>query len=794
MAFLEGESLEERIAKGPLSLKDALDVARQAADGLEAAHEKAVVHRDVKPANIMVDAKGRATVMDFGLARLTEASRLTKVDTAMGTVAYMSPEQAQGMEVDYRTDIWALGCVLYEMVVGVRPFRGEYDQAVLYSILNEEPEPMTSLRTGVPIESESIVGKCLTKEKEDRYGAIAELGRDLRILADKLKSGTGHSRLEPQKLHSAAQERPIGWKQWVPLWSALAAGLLVAGLFWGFGGSDVPESDLVTRLHLNLPDLNQYAALRTVFTLSPNGRSLVFEANEMLYLREMGELDVSPIPGTEGGYGPFFSPDGEWLGFFTSSQLKKVSMQGGAPTTLANVANASTGVWSLNGDIIFGVRGPTGLKKISARGSEPVEDFTTPQEDEVDHNSLTLLPDGDTVVFGILLGDMIGWDGADIVAQSLTTGQRKLLISGVGGGAQFAASGHLIYARAGTLLAVPFDATRWEVTGEPTPVLEGVRHGMAAQFALTQDGTLAYIASAAGGGRSRALVWVDREGREQAVGLEPGVYYYPRIAPDGLSLAMSVAGQDLNIDILVYDLERGVLKRTLTEYLGADWGPIWSPDGKRVFHVSDEDGGKLVWKAVDGSSEGVLMETWLAPHSVSPDGSWLVYTEDNRESGRDIGVISLNGDATPRTLLGTQFLEDAAVISPDGQFLAYSSTESGRSEIYVSPFPAVDQDRWPVSRNGGTYPAWSRDGKELFYLNDGAMMAARRAASPDLSWNEPTELFSGDYVQSDVFERPYDVAPDGRFLMMKSVSGSRPGEITVVLNWFEELKRLVPTN
>jgi len=213
-----------------------------------------------------------------------------------------------------------------------------------------------------------------------------------------------------------------------------------------------------------------------------------------------------------------------------------------------------------------------------------------------------------------------------------------------------------------------------------------------------------------------------------------------------------------------------------------------------VFYVSGEDGGKLVWKAADGSSEGVLMERWLAPQSVSPDESKLAYMEVNTEGGRDIGIIPLDGDMTPRIVLGDKSFEDAPAISPDGRFLAYSSTESGRSEVYVSPFPQVDQDRWPVSRDGGTFPAWSRDGKELFYVNDGAMMAARRAAAPDLSWGDPTALFPADYIWSEIFGRPFDVAPDGRFLMMKRVSGSRPEEITIVLNWFEELKRLVPPN
>ncbi len=574
MEFVEGDSLDKKIESGPLKLEEALDIGGQIAKGLEAAHKKKIYHRDIKPQNVMVGDDGHVTVMDFGLAQLANRSRLTRDGTTLGTMAYMSPEQTEGSGTDHHTDIWSLGVVLYEMTTGQHPFKGDYDQAVMYSILNEQPEPMTGLRTGVPMELEAATAKCMAKAKKDRYGAAAELGRDLRVLADKLKAGAADARAEPEESPSrflasmASGERSGYWKRWSYLWTAIGSGLLVAGVFWGLGRPAAPDSAPVTRLHLNLPGLNQYAEAHTVFALSPDGGSVVFETNEMLYLREMGGLDVAPISGTEGGYGPFFSPDGEWLGFLTATQVKRVSMRGGAPTTLANVANPSTAVWTPNDDIIFDLVGPTGLKKIPATESGALEDFTTREGDALDHDSPVILPDGDTVVFGIVRGGMTSWDGADIVAQSLTTSQRKVLIAGAGAETRFAASGHLVFARAGALLAAPFDATRLEVTGEPTPVVESVmnwRDG-GTQFALTQGGTLAYIASDVGGGRSRALVWVERDGREQAVGLEPRPYYYPRISPDGLSLAMSVEGQELNLDVLVYDLERNVLKRTLTQY------------------------------------------------------------------------------------------------------------------------------------------------------------------------------------------------------------------------------------
>jgi Tol biopolymer transport system component len=290
------------------------------------------------------------------------------------------------------------------------------------------------------------------------------------------------------------------------------------------------------------------------------------------------------------------------------------------------------------------------------------------------------------------------------------------------------------------------------------------------------------------------LVWVDRLGRVQPLALEPRVYVHPRISPDGTRVVTSVADQDLNIDVRVYDLERATLVRRLTTFLGHDWSPSWTPDGARVFHVSDVEGGVLFWRAVDGTDEGRVVEAWRAPQSWSPDGTLLTYIETNSDTGRDIGVLSV-ADNTFRQLFATEFSEDAPAVSPNGRFIAFSSTESDRGEVYVSSFPNVAKNRWQISRDGGLFPAWSPDGTELFFLNEGAMMVARIDEEPSFTWDTPRVLFEGDYVFSDNFGRPYDVAPDGRrFLMMKRVDSSPRRSIHIVLNWHEELERLVPTN
>ena len=353
MSLIEGEPLDKRIGRGPLKIDEALDIAQQIAAGLEAAHKKGVVHRDIKPENIMVGpdsigAGGRVTIMDFGLAQLTQASRLTRADQTMGTVAYMSPEQTEGSGTDQRTDVWSLGVVLYEMITGRQPFQGDYAKAVMYSILNEEPEPMTALRTGVPMELEVAAGKCMAKAVEDRYGSAGEVGRDLRLVADKLKETPSQS-----VVVKAAGENVKETPRWSYLWTAIGAALLGALIVWRLLGPHAPDHPTVTRLHLNLPGLDPQPGLGWGFTISPDGRTIAFVANGMINLRELESLDTAPILGTEDGYTPFFSPDGEWLGFLTVTGVRKVSLRGGPPITLATVGNPGRAVWCPNGEIIM---------------------------------------------------------------------------------------------------------------------------------------------------------------------------------------------------------------------------------------------------------------------------------------------------------------------------------------------------------------------------------------------------------------------------------------------------------
>ncbi len=406
MAFLKGETLEERIAQGPLSLKDALDIARQVADGLEAAHEAAIVHRDIKPANIMVDPKGRATIMDFGLARLTEASRLTKLDTAMGTVAYMSPEQAQGMTVDSRSDLWSLGCVLYEMVSGQRPFQGVYDQALLYEIVHEEPAALTGLRTGVPVELELLGSKCLAKDREDRFQSAREIMVDLRTLSEKLKSG--HSTVlrttnaEPTPPSTPEADRPIKpARAW--LWPAVAGTLAIIAVVLAFFVLRPEPVTTPVRFTISLP---QGQELTSRPAISRDGQIIAFTAElgseAQLYLRHLDSFEARTLAGSSGAEQPFFSPDGRWVGFFAQGRLKKVEVTGGSPIDLAEASHPLGGTWTEDDTIIYTASLGSGLLRVPASGGEP-EPLTQPDgaAEGYAHVYPQALPGGRNVLFGI---------------------------------------------------------------------------------------------------------------------------------------------------------------------------------------------------------------------------------------------------------------------------------------------------------------------------------------------------------------------------------------------------------
>ena len=696
MAFIEGEPLEAPIERGPLPLKEALDIGRQIADGLEAAHEKRVIHRDIKPANVMVDAKGRATIMDFGLARLTEASRLTKTDQTMGTVAYMSPEQAQGMEVDGRSDIWALGVVLYEMVRGQRPFLGEYDQALLYEIVHQEPEPLTGVRAGVPMELEFIVGKCLAKDPTNRYQSAGDAIVDLRACAEKLKSGQSAilRTVSPgPDIPTTTAASPTEGLATPWLWPAVAAVLAIVALALAFIAFRGESSPATTRFSIPLPPGQEITSSPAI---SGDGRIIAYAAQSgtdepRLYLRRLDSFEVRPVAGSSGVEQPFFSPDGKWVAFFARGQLQKTEVAGGSPIPLAEVTFPFGGTWTQDDTIIYTASIGSGLLRIPASGGDP-ESLTRPDGAAAGylHGFPQVLPGGRTVLFhvqgqtegsAVLSLDSGQWE----IVLPLTTGAPSIFDASAG------SPGRLLVSDLATgIRAAPFDAAHPARTSAGVSILTDVYHDdeHRSWFAVSNMGTAVY---APGDPAKSSLVWVDHEGTTESLGVNQGPFRGVRLSPDGTKAAVK-QGRDL----WILNLVRGTRIR-LTPAGTSNHLPLWSSDGTRVIFGSNRGGDWDIYsQPADASRPAAALLTRpydQTPDSVMTDGT-LIYDDVNPQTGFDLWTLSPGGVSQERTaspLRVTTFNERHAEVSPGPErgprWLAYSSEESGRSEIYVQSYP-----------------------------------------------------------------------------------------------------------
>ena len=807
MAFLEGESLEERITEGPLSIKDALDVARQVADGLDAAHEKGVFHRDIKPANIMVDAKGRATIMDFGLARLTEASRLTKVDTAMGTVAYMSPEQGQGMDVDGRTDIWALGCVLYEMVSGRRPFQGQYDQALLYEIVHEEVAPLTSIRAGVPMELEFAVGKCLEKDADSRYQHASEVAVDLRNLQDKLRSGrstilrtTNLTAGVPATMTTAQTVNPV---ETMPpdiapvrrsrqrIERALAAAFAIAflGLLVFNLTEAPPEAPPATVTRFSFAPEGLSGA-----QISPDGKYILYAAGtgseSSLWLRSLSDESARQLAGTEGAIAGFWSPDSSWIGFGTATELKRVSIDGGSPITLCELPsrgqfNFLGGSWSPDDErIVFS----SGLQmyEIAARGGQPQLLFDSSDSPRPHAVRPHFLPTGSgpaALAYTASQSPAERW----VAVLNLETGERREL--GPGSLPIYSQNGYLIHGPTNSnergLWVLPFSLATLEPTKDAFPITTA---GLAAT--LSRDGTLAYL-DQAGDAAIQTLVWRNRAGEMLETVGQLQDMAQPALSPDGQRIAVR-SDESGDYDIWVHDLIRST-KTRLTFEEGTEAWPTWSPSGREIAYRWRRS---LLSKAADGTGEAVVLveaEGSLYTPDWSRDGRYLVYFEVDQETGLDIRYVELQADGDtgePITFLSTPAAERDPKLSPDGRFLAYVSDESGRPEIYVRPFPD-GAGKWQVSVNGGTNPRWRSDGSELYYVVGTALMAVSVSTGEGFTQGQPQALLESPNLL--VGGGAYDVSADGqRFVTIAPVEDddqkAEAPSIRVVENWAEEFR------
>ncbi len=800
LELVEGPTLAERIAAGPLPLKEALEIARQIAEALEAAHEQGIIHRDLKPANVKVKKDGSVKVLDFGLAKALESPQseadiansptlsvaATQAGVILGTAAYMSPEQARGQAVDKRADIWAFGVVLYEMLAGKQAFTGDTISDVLASVLKNDIG-WEVLPAKLPHRIRNLLRRCLQGERRKRLQAIGEA----RITIEEyLEDPTRDAAAE----RGAAEFPGAAWRRVLP-WTAV--GLLAVVVTLQIVSTLREPTNAPTksaRFSVNLPEDTSLAVDDLAVAVSPEGSRLAYVGRQgntnRVYVREMTSIEAEVLPGTEGATNPFFSPDGRWLGFFAGGKLKKVSVEGGAPLVLAD-AQWGHGTWTASDDIIFTPSYNTGLYRIPAAGGPP-EELTIPNKDvgTLGHWWPHALPDGKSVLFTIFSTPVAT---SKIAVLSLETGKLKVVLEGANF-ASYTPTGHLLFVRSPALYAVPFDLSGWEITGTPVPVLEDVPLNPAngnSQLGISRDGTMAYIPASVVDAE-RLLVWVDRQGRWVPALPQPRRYSTPALSPDGKQLAVTITQEKR--DIWIYHWERETLTR-LSFGAANQQLPLWHPNGDRVVFMSEQPVWDLYWKPVDGSSpeEPLLVsEMDKRPYSFSSRGNILAYSVADPKTLEDIWVLPLGQESKPRPFLQTEFIESNPTFSPNSRWLAYESNESGRREIYVQEFPGPG-GKWLVSTDGGNTPVWSRNGRELFYRNGDKMMVVEIKAGNRFSAGSPRTLFEGKFHEWRR-HRSFDVTPDGqRFIMVKVPPESEPRHLVVILNWFDELQSLVPT-
>ena len=815
LELVEGDTLADRLKRGAIPVEESLELAFQIAEALEASHGKGVIHRDLKPANIKVTPDGKVKVLDFGLAKafagdgadvnLSQSPALsaaTQPGVILGTAAYMSPEQARGEEVDKRADVWAFGCVLYEMLTARRPFPGETLSDTVAKILETEPE-WNRLPANTHPKIRELLERCLDKDVKARWHDIADVRVDIqKVLAD--PKGVI---VRPVADELQAAQRPM--PRWV--WAAVALAGVVAVIATLNLQRDASNPQVV-RFSYSLPDGQAFTAAspsssRPLIDVSPDGSTIVYAANGQLWVRNVSSEEVRPVSGTqENSRHPIFSPDGEWVAYWADGQLKKVQIAGGTPVVLCDATNP-TG-WDWAGDTVFFGQGDRGIMSVSSNGGTPVvvvaEDGWGPR----------MLPDGEVLMFHRLSAESSS--GFQIWAQSLKTGEQTRLVED--GRAQgYASTGHLIYFLDAAIFAVPFDAQNLEVLGGPVSVIENVSRLDIPQsvphFGLSDNGTAVYI-SGETASLEVSLVWVDRDGSNAVpvAGAPPADYSLPRISPDGTKVAVGILAEG-GRRIWVVDLENESLSQFTFEGSSnratGDRVPVWTRDGSRITFFSNQQlpadiYGNISWKPADGSGQVELLleqDFNVIPVSWSPDDNVLAFYLIDPETQRDIWTLQIDdGAADPEPFLVGPPDEKAPAFSPGGNWIAYVSDETGRDEVWVKPYPSTGGGQRPISTESGVEPVWSHDGRELFFRTiEGDMMAVEVDVSVGFTFEPPRKLFDGRMYMN--FEDPpqrgiqtYDVHPDGdRFLMVTEPQEQVVSQqIHIVVNWLEELKERVP--
>ncbi len=797
LELVPGRTLAERLAFGPLPLREALGIARQIAEALEAAHLGGVVHCDLKPSNVKVTPEGRVKVLDFGLADapgfvaagdVSGLGALTHggAQPLCGTPAYMSPERIGGRAVTAQMDVWSFGCVLYEMLTGRKAFQGATLSETIVAILDKTPD-WRRLPPETPMRVRELIERCLRKDPHRR----------LRHIGDALIEIEAALQRRPPVVASPATPR------WYLRGSSIAVAASLLALTIGFGLAPTASPPRAARLHLNVPAAAPLALDRQPsIALSPDGTELVYVGTDAggsrLYARDLDELEVRPLAGTDGATSPVFSPDGSSLVFARGGKIERLPAAGGEPVALCDAPALHGMAWGDDGQLYYSPTSDGGIHAVPVAGGSP-RAITVPdiEAGESAHRWPEALPGGRALLFTIHRAGSDSLDEARIAALSLSTGQRKILIEG-GAFPRYLPTGHLVYARSGTLFAVPFDVARLEVRGPPVPVVNAVSFSPlsgAAHFTFSRTGVLVY---SPGGTQpvARSLLWVSRDGATRPVTGTRRAYCGPRLSPQGGRLILAIE-DDRGFDLWSQELDREALMR-LTAEPGNERLPLWMPEGLRFVYSASatEQASSLLWKAADGGGEALtLLDTGheIVPGSVSRDGAWLAYTERDPgrgSTGSDIWVLPLSaGDRHPEPFLQTPFDEAGPSFSPAGNWLAFTSDESGRSEVYVRPFPGPG-GKWQVSTEGGSEPVWSPKGDEIFFRSATNMMAAPVTTQDGFQADKPVILFEDTYDRGLLGYPNYDVTPDGsRFLMIRSEPRPAPTQLNVVLDWFADLTR-----
>jgi serine/threonine-protein kinase len=814
LELVEGPTLADRVARGPIPLDEALPIAKQIAEALEAAHEQGIIHRDLKPANIKVRPDGAVKVLDFGLAKaldpasgsalqasgavtnsptLVSPALMTGVGVLLGTAAYMAPEQARGKVVDRRADVWAFGCVLYELLAGRRAFPGDDGAETLAAVMTREPA-WDALAPAVPQAIQRLLRRCLEKDPKRRLQAIGEA----RIILDDGDDGRSTSPPSANRIAHANRSRSI-----LP-WAAALMLAVALVVMWMSGRSGPAGGGRVTRFSIDTPE--EAFSARRFLALSPDGRTLVYSgaANGPLYMRHTDQLESKPIAGTAGGTNPFFSPDGSWLAYNADNKLKKVSTTGGAPIVICDAPAVGGATWLSDDTIIFASFGggattqaASRLWRVSATGGTPLEIAKPDGQKDFAFRFPEALPDGRTILFAVHRTNANA-DGAAIAALRIDTGERSVLIEG--GTSPHYVPGYLTYARAGGIvMAVPFDLRTLKTAGPAVQVLDRVvtdnTNGTTA-LAVSPVGDVTYLSGGFSPNNYR-VVWVDRKGNKTDTGLPPDRRYErPQLSPDGQTLAMTIQRDGGGRDIWLSDLARRNLSRFTSTTIEAEM-PVWTPDGSRIAYAIGQDQRQFAWTPADSpGAEEILATTDRHIHVTSwtPDGRTLLgYVNAGADRGT-IWALERTGETWKlrEVLRGPGAMFDPTV-SPDGHWVAYDANDTGRPEVYVQAFPGPGS-KYKISTDGGEAPTWTRNGHELVFPTGSKMMAVPIAFEGDkLKAGTPAELFEGSlYRTANGNAEYYDVTRDGqRFVMVEATDEQKSGVLVVAQNWIAEVRSRV---